>query len=228
MLFMWESTLPPLVFLEQDKGAFTSSERGFVMSDNSMEASSSASFFSKIKLDLFSWLQALVFALLILILSFTFFGRIISVEGSSMYPTLHDGDMLLLQCAGYKPGQGDIVVLNKEFGSVTSPIVKRIIATGGQTVEIDYEDGLVYVDDVALEEPYLSEVMQTPQSSYETITYAEVPEGYVFVMGDNRNASSDSRDVRLGVVDERYILGRAFFVLLPFSSFGTIDSNHAS
>ena len=195
------------------------------MSDKSMEVAETPSFFTNVKKDLFSWLQALVFALLILILCFTFFGRIISVDGSSMYPTLHHGDMLLLQCVGYTPTQGDIVVLTKDFGNVTSPIVKRIIATGGQTVRIDYEKGLVYVDEVPLEEPYINGLMQMPPaSSYETITYSEVPEGSVFVMGDNRNASSDSRDVRLGVVDERYILGRAFFVLLPFGSFGSINS----
>ena len=148
--------------------------------------------------------------------------RSIAVDGSSMYPTLHDGDMLFLQCVGYTAEQGDVVVLTKEFGSVTTPIVKRIIATGGQTVEIDYEEGLVYVDGEALNEPYINGTMLYPASPYETITYAEVPEGHVFVMGDNRNASSDSRDYRLGVVDERYILGRACVVLLPFSNFGTV------
>jgi signal peptidase I len=194
------------------------------MSDSTSEVATAPSFFESFKNDLFSWLQALVFALLILILCFTFLGRIISVDGSSMYPTLHDKDMLLLQCVGYEADQGDVVVLTKNFGSVTTPIVKRIIATGGQTVRIDYDEGKVYVDEVALDEPYINEIMEIPHSSYETITYAEVPEGYVFVMGDNRNASSDSRDVRLGVVDERYILGRAFLVLLPFGSFGPIDS----
>lgn len=196
------------------------------MSEQSLEATETPSFYTHIKNDLFSWLQALVFALLLLILSFTFLGRIISVDGSSMYPTLHDKDMLLLQCVGYQPKQGDIVVLTKPFGGFTSPIVKRIIATGGQTVRIDYAEGLVYVDGVPLSEPYINEVMREPSPMTNlTIDYAEVPEGSVFVMGDNRNASSDSRHPDLGVVDERYILGRAFFVLLPFDRLSPINSH---
>ncbi|MBP1758743.1 MAG: signal peptidase [Firmicutes bacterium] len=172
--------------------------------------------------DLYSWLQALVFALLLLILTFTFFGRIISVDGYSMTPTLQNRDMLLLQCVGYEPKQGDIVVLTKEFASVTSPIVKRIIATGGQTVEIRYDENKVYVDGVPLDEPYIKEPMQGPNSSMEDTIYCQVPEGSVFVMGDNRNGSSDSRHRELGAVDQRYILGRAFFVLLPFGHAGPV------
>ena len=174
------------------------------------------------KLDLYFWLQALVMALVSLILVFTFVGRIIGVDGQSMVPTLHHRDMLLLQSVGYTPEQGDVVVLTKEFATVTQPIVKRVIATGGQTVDIDYATGIVTVDGVVLDEPYINEPMETPISQYESITHVTVPEGSIFVMGDNRNHSSDSRDERLGVVDERYVLGRALFVLLPFSSFGPI------
>ncbi len=174
--------------------------------------------------DLFAWLQALVFALLLLVLAFIFFGRIISVEGSSMYPTLHDGDMLLLQSIGYTPKQGDIVVLTKPFASVTGPIVKRVIATGGQRVEIDYEAGLVYVDGAVLEEPYLIEAMRLPQNPAEQMRETVVPEHHVFVMGDNRNGSSDSRNAALGAVDERYILGHALFVILPFQNMKSVLS----
>lgn len=174
------------------------------------------------KLDLYFWLQALVMALVSLILIFTFIGRVIGVEGESMLSTLHDRDMLLLQSIGYTPSQGDVVVLRKEFGPVTQPIVKRVIATGGQTVDIDYATGTVAVDGKTLDEPYLNEVMRTPTSQWETITHVTVPEGSIFVMGDNRNHSSDSRDSRLGVIDERYILGRALWVLLPFQNFGPI------
>ena len=176
--------------------------------------------------DLFSWLQALVFALLLLIIGFTFFGRIISVNGYSMVPTLQDKDMLLLQCVGYEPKQGDIVVLTKEFDTTTDPIVKRIIATGGQTVEINYAENLVYVDGVPLDEPYIKEPMHGPVSSMEDTVYCQVPPGHVFVMGDNRNGSSDSRHRSLGAVDERYILGRAFFVLLPFGHAGSLTHSN--
>ncbi len=172
------------------------------------------------KLDLYYWLQALVFALVSLILIFTFLGRIIGVDGNSMYPTLHHRDMLLLQSVGYTPKQGDIVVLTKEFATVTQPIVKRVIATGGQTVSIDYDAGTVSVDGEVLDEPYINEPMDYPNSQWETITDVTVPEGSIFVMGDNRNHSSDSRDERLGTIDERYVLGKVLFTILPGGLFG--------
>ena len=173
-----------------------------------------------LKLDLYFWLQALVMALVALILIFTLVGRIIGVDGSSMVPTLHHGDMLILQSLGYEPRQNDVVVLTKE-SFMEQPIVKRVIAVGGQTVDIDYTENTVYVDGVALDEPYINELME--DLGPESITHAEVPEGSIFVMGDNRNHSSDSRSPRLGVVDERYVLGRALMVLLPFQDFGVID-----
>lgn len=173
--------------------------------------------------DCYGWLQALTFALVILIVVFTFLGRIIGVEGSSMVPTLEDGDMLLLQCVGYEPQQGDIVVLHKDFADIHNPIVKRVIAVGGQTVEIDYGTSTVYVDGQALDEPYLREPMMAPEGSYLQRTYWEVPEGSIFVMGDNRNASSDSRHSELGTVDERYVLGKVLCVVLPFQHIGTVS-----
>lgn len=172
------------------------------------------------KLDLFFWLQAFVAVLCALVLVFSFLGRVIVVDGSSMVPTLHHGDLLLLQGIGYTPEQGDIVVLTKEFQNVDTPIVKRIIATGGQTVHIDYSTSTVYVDGVALDEPYINELMRMPMG--ETITDVTVPEGSVFVMGDNRNNSSDSRVPELGTVDERYILGEVLLVLFPFQNFGIV------
>ena len=137
-----------------------------------------------LKLDLYFWLQALVMALVALILIFTLVGRIIGVDGSSMVPTLHHGDMLILQSLGYKPRQNDVVVLTKE-SFMEQPIVKRVIAVGGQTVDIDYTENTVYVDGVALDEPYINELME--DLGPESITHAEVPEGSIFVMGDNRN-----------------------------------------
>ena len=168
----------------------------------------------------YEWLQILIVALVTIILVFTFVGRIIGVDGSSMYPTLHHGDMLLLQSVGYEPKQGDVVVLTKAFRDVDGPIVKRVIAVGGQTVDIDYQTGAVYVDGEALDEPYLNEPMEEPW--YEDLTSVTVPEGSVFVMGDNRNHSNDSRDVTLGTVDTRYLLGKAEFICFPFSDFGRI------
>ena len=173
-----------------------------------------------LKLDLYFWLQALVLALVALILLFTFVGRITPVVGESMVPTLHHGDMLILQSLGYKPRQNDVVVLTKAFRDVDGPIVKRVIAVGGQTVDIDYDAGTVAVDGQVLDEPYIHEAMLCP--TYENQTHIEVPEGSIFVMGDNRNHSSDSRDVTLGTVDTRYLLGKAEFICFPFSDFGRI------
>ena len=175
-----------------------------------------------LKVDLYFWLQALVMVLVALILIFTFVGRIIGVVGSSMYPTLHDGDLLLLQSIGYTPKQGDVVVLTKEFDASEGPIVKRVIATGGQHVVIDYDAGTVTVDGEVLDEPYINPEENMRRPGGETLTDVVVPEGSIFVMGDNRNHSSDSRDVTLGTVDERYVLGRALWVILPFQDFGPI------
>lgn len=170
------------------------------------------------KLDLFFWLQALVVALVVLILVFTFVGRIITVDGDSMLPTLHNRDVLLLRSIGYSPEQGDVVVLTKDFGHyVDQPIVKRVIAVGGQTVRIDYNESKVYVDGVALNEPYtLESIMRQPSTGSElNIEELTVPEGSVFVLGDNRNNSSDSRHYELGAIDNRYILGKMVTVLIP-------------
>ena len=176
---------------------------------------------SGFRFTLFSGVQTLVFALLALMVAFTFFGRIITVNGISMEPSLWEGEVLLLQRVAYAPQQGDIVVLVKPFGSVTNPYVKRVIATGGQTVSIDYAANEVRVDGVALNESYIKEPMMELSYPRDSI-YIEVPEGHVFVMGDNRNNSDDSRNIDLGPVDERYILGKAFFVLLPPRGFGLI------
>lgn len=172
--------------------------------------------------DINGWLQALAFALVFLLILFTFVGRVIGVDGHSMDPTLNDKDMLFLRNFSYHPQQGDIVVLHKDFADITTPIVKRVIATGGQTVEIDYDRSTVYVDGQPLEEDYILEPMLPPSTPYAQGTYWEVPEGCVFVMGDNRNNSSDSRDERLGPIDERYILGNAVATLLPFPHAGLI------
>lgn len=177
-----------------------------------------------LKSDLFFWLQALVMALVVLILLFTFVGRIITVDGSSMLPTLHHKDVLLLRTVAYTPEQGDVVVLTKDFSGYTNqPIVKRVIAVEGQKVRIDYEESKVYVDGTALDEPYINEAVMLRPGGKLTIEELTVPDGCVFVLGDNRNNSSDSRHEELGAIDNRYILGKAVMILLPFSNFGTLN-----
>lgn len=163
--------------------------------------------------DVFDWVQSLVLALIVCVLVFTFIVRVVSVSGTSMLDTLQNNDRIVVSNLFYTPKQGDIVVLRKESFS-SEPIVKRIIATEGQIVHIDFDAGVVYVDGEALDEPYAREPISRRIDFDGDV---EVPEGCVFVLGDNRNGSTDSRDLRIGCVDERLIMGRAFFLLIPGS-----------
>lgn len=173
----------------------------------------------------FYWLQTLVGAIICIVLVFTLLGRLTRVVGQSMDPTLQEGELLLVWSLGYEPKQGDIVIANKTTDVSAQAlggeaIVKRVIAVGGQTVEIDYDNSILYVDGVIQEEDYILEEMHWLGNPYMQGTRFEVPEGEVFLMGDNRNGSTDSRDERLGCVDSDYLLGKAVFVLFPFSKFG--------
>ncbi|MBQ8355257.1 MAG: signal peptidase I [Oscillospiraceae bacterium] len=165
------------------------------------------------------YLHDVVYILALILVLFTFCMRVVIVSGSSMFSTLVDGDYLLLinrpLCGELE--QGDIVVASMERFKDGEPIVKRVIATEGQTVDIDFRAGIVYVDGVALEEEYtytpthLSEGMEFP---------LVVEEGCLFLMGDNRGDSRDSRAPEIGLVDEREILGRAVFLLMPGTGTG--------
>lgn len=173
------------------------------------------------KQDLYYWTQALIVVLVGLILACTLAGRVIRVVGSSMVPTLHQNDLLLLWSVGYTPQRGDVIVLRKE-SFLSYPVVKRVIATGGEHVTVDYTTGTVSVDGVALDEPYINELMVDTGKPYLTVLDVTVPEGSVYVLGDNRNNSSDSRHQDLGTVDERYILGKALFRIFPLTAFGAV------
>jgi signal peptidase I len=170
------------------------------------------------KRDCYDWLQMLTFVLVGVVLVFTFFGMVIGVSGSSMYPTLHDRDIMVIQRVGYTPRQGDVVVLRKT-SFLEEAIVKRVIAVAGQEVEIDYDENAVYVDGVALEEPYINPEYEDVMVEKGDMVYKEfvVPEGCIFVMGDNRNGSTDSRVAQLGMVDTGYVLGHALCVAFPFN-----------
>ena len=162
----------------------------------------------------YSWLRTLVCVVLATVLVFTLVVRIVRVDGQSMRETLQNGDILLTvnrHLAGELKA-GDIVVVKKEYFEDGKPIVKRIIATEGQTVDIDFDEGVVYVDGRALEEDYINERTYLEEGTEFPLT---VPEGSIFVMGDNRNRSSDSRDSRLGTVDTRYVIGKAVFLAFP-------------
>ena len=157
----------------------------------------------------------LVGFLLIYVLLF----RVVVVDGNSMNQTLIHGDrILLISNTLYRnPKQGDIVVISKDSFRNGECIVKRVIATEGQLVEIDFENRIVYVDGVALEESYaFFEVgFDGPMSKFDVQFPLVVEEGCIFVMGDNRNNSTDSRNADIGFVDCREVLGKAVFILLP-------------
>lgn len=160
------------------------------------------------------YVRDVVYLLAILLLAGLLLFRNVIVSGSSMKNTLVQGDFLILvsNTLYNQPKQGDIVVISKAAYDDGKPIVKRIIATEGQTVDIDFVNGIVYVDDVALEENYIIGPTLTTGGTEFPL---EVEKGHVFVMGDNRNNSRDSRFTEIGQIDEREILGKAIFLLVP-------------
>lgn len=170
--------------------------------------------------DLYDWVQSLVGSVLVVVAIFTFGIRMLGVDGHSMLNTLQHGDRLLvLNSMFYHDYRyGDIVILRKDGVFDNDPIVKRVIAVGGQTVDIDFNAGIVYVDGEALKEDYVREPTYTAEGTEFPLT---VPEGSIFVMGDNRNGSSDSRDYRLGTVDTRCVIGKAAFLLFPGVDYDT-------
>ncbi len=173
--------------------------------------------------ELFGWCESLMTVMVFFVVVFTFVIRLIGVDGSSMYPTLKDHNIMLVSNLNYSPEKGDVVVLRKQGFYGNQPIVKRIIAKGGDTVNIDSVTGDVSVNGKVLDEPYISEKINPLEKLGDMPYPLTVPEGNVFVMGDNRNASTDSRDSHLGLVDERYILGHVLSVVYPFDNFGSVS-----
>ena len=164
--------------------------------------------------DLYLNIRVLVIMMTTFVLMFTFVARIIVVSGQSMENTLHNGELILVWSLGYTPKQGDIVVLTQESYQEDS-IVKRVIALEGQTVDINYDTNTVYVDGEPLKEDYTKEKMQIP-SYGEGLNHVTVPQGCIYVMGDNRNHSADSRFPDIGIVDTRCVIGKGVAVMFPF------------
>ncbi len=161
-----------------------------------------------------AYLHDLVYLLATLIVVFLLLFRVVVVSGTSMNNTLYNGDYLLLlnNLFYHEPKYGDIIVACKESFDDGAPIVKRVIATEGQTVDIDFEKGIVYVDGEALEEDYT----MTATNVYEGVQFPlVVEEGHIFVMGDNRNGSKDSRSPEIGLVDKREVIGKVCLLFLP-------------
>ena len=168
----------------------------------------------------YDWIQSLISALLICVLVFVFVVRIMDVHGSSMVPTLKNGDKLLVSDLLYEPSRGDVVVFKKDEYDNNKALVKRVIAVAGDVVNIDFENGIVYVNGEAVEEKYIDVSTNT---KIDFIGPQTVPENCLFVLGDNRNASTDSRDKRIGMVDKRLVIGKALLVIYPFDEFGAVE-----
>ena len=165
-------------------------------------------------------LHDLAFLLAGILLALLLLFRIVIVSGPSMNDTLIEGDYLLLLSNIFytEPQSGDIIVASKDSFKNGEPIIKRVIATEGQQVDIDFEQGIVYVDGVALQEPYTL----TPTNLEEGISFPiVVEEGCVFVMGDNRNMSKDSRNPEIGLIDNREVLGKAIVLIFPGTEGGS-------
>ncbi len=158
-------------------------------------------------------------AVIAVFLIFTFVIRPVGVNGDSMNPTLHNGDWVAVSSAKEKFSRGDIVVVNQPWER-NVPIIKRVIAVGGDVVNIDFKTGKVFVNGIEQNEPYIAEKTKL---KYDVIFPVAVDDGKVFVMGDNRNDSLDSRSGKIGMIDERYILGKALFRAYPFFSFNIYE-----
>ncbi len=163
----------------------------------------------KDKLNIFEIFEAGVAALVVVTLIFVFCFRIFNVEGPSMAPTLESGDMVVVSTIGYKPQRGDVVVLSSAEG-LKKPIVKRIIGVGGDKIDINFTTGIVTVN--GKEENYSDDLTNQQADIAFPIT---VPEGTVFVLGDNRDKSLDSRSRQVGCVDERMVVGKVLFRFFP-------------
>ena len=192
------------------------------MTPNTNEQTQCTSKSMKLMRELYDWVEIFVITISAVLLIFTFFIRIAYVDGPSMNNTLQDKDTLAVSNLFYTPKNGDIVVFQSPDSGIEGGIVKRVIATEGQTVDIDFPTWTVWVDGVELDEPYVNYLAGLYMNEYDVEFPLTVPEDHIFVMGDNRNYSNDSRGSRIGCVDTRFVFGRVLFRITPLSQFGKV------
>lgn len=165
---------------------------------------------------MFDLTRTIIFVFAFMSVIFTFIIRDANVVGNSMLDTLHSDDKILMTNFMYKPKCGDIVAINAE-NQIEKRIIKRVIATEGQTLVVDYSKNAVYVDGIQIDEPYVSSITREPSNPLQIPCV--IPEGYIFVMGDNRIISLDSRDKSIGLVSVNDVIGKAQFIVYPFDRF---------
>ncbi|MBQ9965795.1 MAG: signal peptidase I [Clostridia bacterium] len=201
-------------------------ETGFTVDTNVKLENEKKPKFS-LRREAFEWLDVIITAIIAVVIIFSLVFRVATIDGPSMENTFFTGDRVIISNFLYKPQFGDVVVVSRNANNSIEevsdePIIKRVIATAGQKVDIDFEKGIVYVDDVALDEPYT----KTPTNvNYDLKFPVYVPEGCIFVLGDNRNESLDSRSSDIGnngMIDTRYVIGRAIVRVFPFDKFGLV------
>lgn len=169
-----------------------------------------------LKKEIFSWVEMLVVSLVTVSLLIVFVGRLCPVKGSSMESTLHEGDCIITTAIHGKYRYNDVVAIRRKDDT---SIVKRVIGLAGDKIDIDFETGSVYLNDKLLDEPFINEPTAEARDFSGPVT---VPEGHVFVMGDNRNHSDDSRVAKIGMIDERNIFGKVIFRVFPLAQMGKI------
>lgn len=205
------------------------------LSNQNQENNESGEKKSNILSDIMEIVESVVISVFVVLLLFTYVARPVTVEGRSMCPTLDNDDKLVMRTLFYTPKVGDIVIVDndvsytfksgtdelKEGNGLDKRLIKRVIAVGGQTIDIDFNTGTVTVDGEVLEEDYIADFTTYNAKAFDyPVT---VPEGYIFVMGDNRNNSTDSRDSHVGFVKEEDVLGEAIIRFYPFGKFKLLD-----
>ena len=176
----------------------------------------------------YDWIRCVIFAIVIVVFCLTFFVRIVEVDGTSMMDTLSNQDKVIVTDLFYTPHNDDIIVIS-HAQDYSKPIIKRVIATEGQTVKLDFKNEKIYVDGIELSEPYIKGTTFSGIGSQEDIEKVitpddggnfVIPEGKLFVMGDNRGVSMDSRNPKIGLIDTKNVIGKAQVVAFPFNHIG--------